>query len=57
MNLHWWSHELQHQVQYSQWGIDEFAYRYVTSCHAVESDAEAKAQASIPLTTPATIAC
>jgi hypothetical protein len=56
-NLHWWAHELQHQVQYSQWGFDDFAYRYVTSCHVVESDAEAKAQASIPVTPRVAIAC
>jgi hypothetical protein len=47
-NYHWWAHELQHQVQYRDWGIDSFALKYVTSCHDVESNAEDKAQQVIP---------
>jgi hypothetical protein len=47
-NYHWWAHELQHQVQYSQWGIDSFAYRYVTTCHDVEQNAEDLAQRAVP---------
>jgi hypothetical protein len=43
-DYHWWAHELRHVQQYSEWGIDTFAYKYVTSCHAVESEAEEKAQ-------------
>ena len=56
-NIHWWAHEIQHQVQYANWGIDDFAYRYVVSCHNVEGDAEAKAQAAFPVTPPVAIAC
>jgi hypothetical protein len=56
-SLHWWAHGLLHQVQYSNWGFDDFVFRYVASCHAVEGDAEAKAQASIPVTPPIAIAC
>jgi hypothetical protein len=56
-NYHWWAHELQHTVQYSNWGIDHFAYEYVTSCHAVEEDAENHAQAAVPLVTPTKLAC
>lgn len=47
-SYHWWAHELQHQVQYHQWGIDSFAYKYVTSCHEVESGAEDQAQKAVP---------
>jgi hypothetical protein len=49
-NYHWWAHELQHQVQYKTWrgGIDEFAYRYVTSCHNVEDEAETQAEKAVP---------
>jgi hypothetical protein len=47
-SYHWWAHELQHQVQYHQLGIDKFAYKYVTSCHEVESEAEAQAQKAVP---------
>jgi hypothetical protein len=56
-NVHWWAHEMQHQVQYQEWGIDQFAYKYVTSCHAVEGEAENKAQQVTPLPTPAKILC
>jgi hypothetical protein len=57
MNLHWWAHELQHQVQYQNWGIDEFAYKYVTSCHGVESDAEDKARAVAPISGNVHLSC
>jgi hypothetical protein len=54
---HWWAHELQHQVQYNDWGIDEFAYRYVTTCHNVESNAEDKAQQAIPVDGQVSLGC
>lgn len=47
-SYHWWAHELQHQVQYREWGIDSFAYKYVTSCHEVEQGAEDQAQRAVP---------
>jgi Domain of unknown function (DUF4157) len=47
-SMHWWAHELQHQVQYKSWGVDEFAFQYMTECHKVESDAEAQAQRLVP---------
>jgi hypothetical protein len=47
-DYHWWAHEMQHQVQYSQWGIDSFAYKYVTTCHDVEQGAEDQAQVAVP---------
>ena len=44
-NYHWWAHELWHHVQYNaSGGIDGFAKRYVTSCHAIEREAEQHAQ-------------
>lgn len=30
-NPQWWGHEMTHVQQYKQWGIDEFAFRYVKS--------------------------
>jgi Domain of unknown function (DUF4157) len=54
---HWWAHELQHQVQYKNWGIDEFAYKYITNCHSVESDAEDEAQKVVPLAHPNRLLC
>lgn len=56
-DFHWWAHELQHQVQYQQWGIDRFAFEYVRSCHAVESDAEVKAQAAVPINVEPKLGC
>jgi len=56
-DFHWWAHELQHQVQYNAWGIDEFAYRYLTNCHGVESEAEDKAQSIVPWPTPNKLLC
>jgi Domain of unknown function (DUF4157) len=47
-NYHWWAHELEHQVQYHDWGIDMFALKYVTSCHEVETQAEDKAKQAVP---------
>lgn len=55
-DYHWWAHELWHQVQYHEWNIDQFAYRYVTSCHDVESEAEDKAQQLFPIGS-SSIAC
>lgn len=40
---HWWAHELAHVQQFSQWGIDGFAERYVRTYSEVESAAEARA--------------
>jgi hypothetical protein len=56
-DYHWWAHEMQHTVQYSTWGIDKFAYNYVTSCHSVEKDAEDHAQAAFPFAVPAQLGC
>jgi hypothetical protein len=56
-DYHWWAHELQHQVQYKNWGIDTFALKYVTSCHDVESDAEDKAQQVVPLNGKISLLC
>jgi len=56
-DYHWWAHELQHQVQYHEWGIDQFAFKYVTSCHEVESAAENKAQQVVPVLFPMNLAC
>jgi hypothetical protein len=39
----WWGHEMTHVRQYSQWGVDEFAWRYVrTFGNEVESEANAQ---------------
>jgi hypothetical protein len=56
-NFHWWAHELQHQVQYAQWGIDEFAFKYVTSCHDVETGAENEAQHVVPTNGSVSLGC
>jgi Domain of unknown function (DUF4157) len=57
-DLHWWAHELRHQWQYQQWnGIEQFAYKYWTSCHAVETDAENMAQRVAPLTKENPVFC
>lgn len=56
-DFHWWAHEIQHQVQYKEWGIDQFAYKYVTSCHSVESEAENKAQQVVPQPAPNKVLC
>lgn len=56
-NYHWWAHEMEHQVQYKQWGIDSFALKYMTGCHQVESDAETKAQQVIPQIYSTPLAC
>ena len=34
-----WVHELRHVIQFREWGIDEFAVRYISDRSAVESDA------------------
>lgn len=56
-NYHWWAHELQHQVQYHNWGIDSFAYKYMTSCHDVESNAEDEAQKAVPISGTVSLGC
>lgn len=56
-NYHWWTHELRHTVQYSEWGIDLFALKYVTNCHGVEGDAESTAQNAFPLPHPNPLGC
>jgi hypothetical protein len=35
----WWAHELRHVDQYREWGVAEFALRYLTESYAVEGDA------------------
>jgi hypothetical protein len=57
MNLHWWAHELQHHVQYHDWGIDRFAFKYVTACHEVETNAEDKAQQAVPIIGKVSVGC
>jgi hypothetical protein len=56
-SFHWWAHELGHVEQYSSWGIDDFAFRYVTSCHSVEAAAEARAQTAVPFGGPVNLVC
>jgi len=56
-NFHWWAHELRHVQQYSEWGIDKFAYNYLTSCHFVESQAEDKAREVVPITGSVDLGC
>jgi hypothetical protein len=56
-NYHWWAHEMQHHVQYANWGIDQFALHYVTFCHQVETDAETKAQQVFPQLFPTPLSC
>jgi len=34
-----WAHELYHVMQYDEWGVDEFAVRYLTDYEAVEEPA------------------
>lgn len=38
-NIKLWAHELRHVVQYREWGIDEFARRFVTDSRLIESEA------------------
>ena len=48
-----WAHELHHVKQYNNWGIDEFAKRYVRNHQDVEAEADAAAERylnSLPLT-------
>lgn len=40
----WWAHELAHVQQFSDWGIDGFAHRYVQDYNGVEGGAESKAE-------------
>ena len=56
-DYHWWAHEMQHHVQYANWGIDQFALHYVTFCHQVETDAETKAQQVFPQLFPTPLSC
>ena len=56
-NYHWWTHELQHQFQYRQRGIDRFALDYVVSCHDIENDAEVKAQEAFPIDVKVDLGC
>jgi len=41
--LLWWAHELEHVSQYTRWGVNTFAYRYITGWNEVESEAVQKA--------------
>ena len=34
-----WAHELKHVMQFEEWGVDEFALRYLRDYKAVERDA------------------
>jgi hypothetical protein len=34
-----WAHELKHVMQFAEWGLDEFARRYVRDYQAVEDEA------------------
>ena len=34
-----WAHELKHVMQFAEWGIDDFATRYLTDSEAVETEA------------------
>jgi hypothetical protein len=56
-DYHWWAHELYHQLQYHNLGIDQFALNYIKNCHAVETDAENMAQKVIPQLVPNAISC
>jgi hypothetical protein len=38
-DLPWWAHELQHVAQYASWGVNTFAFRYVTGYQEVENEA------------------
>lgn len=35
----WWAHELHHVHQFSQWGVDQFAFNYLKHSGRVESEA------------------
>lgn len=39
-NLALWAHELGHVQQYSNWGLDDFAKRYLRDYQSVENDAD-----------------
>jgi len=56
-NFHWWAYEVQHVAQYADCQVDQFAVKYLTDCHGVETQAEGKAQASFPLQTPISPPC
>ncbi len=38
-DVKWWVHELQHVYQFTNWGVDLFAYRYTKHASRVESEA------------------
>lgn len=46
-DLHFWAHEVQHTVQYAQWGFEKFAWRYMNDFKAVEADADRVADAVV----------
>lgn len=39
-DIEWWAHELHHVFQYTNWGVDLFAYRYAKNYSRVENEAE-----------------
>lgn len=43
-SMHLMAHELGHVMQYRQWGVEEFARRYIRNSQAVEEEAEEIAQ-------------
>lgn len=43
-NLKLWAHELTHVLQYQRWGLDGFAYRYITDRASVEKEAVENAE-------------
>ena len=42
-NAFWWTHEVKHVEQYSQWGIETFAFNYLKNSKSIEDEADFKA--------------
>jgi hypothetical protein len=42
--LSWLAHELHHVVQYTEWGVERFAYEYMIGHEDVEDEADRKAE-------------
>lgn len=45
----WWAHEIAHQIQYHEMGIDGFALSWMKNFHHIERDAENKAFAALSI--------
>ena len=45
---HWWAHDFSVRCNIATGASIVSAYKYITSCHSVEADAEAKAQQAVP---------